>query len=86
MPGGDVLRRLKQNPRTRDIPVVVISADATRGRAESLLRAGADDYLTKPLDVHRFLEVVDFALNRESHPIGRNEALDWAGSQRREDG
>jgi protein-histidine pros-kinase len=56
--GLDVLRHLRADGRTRDIPVVVISADATPGQIDRLLQAGARTYLTKPLDVQRFLGVV----------------------------
>jgi signal transduction histidine kinase/CheY-like chemotaxis protein len=58
MSGSDVLRHLENDPRTRDIPVIVISADATRDRVEKLLAAGARAYLTKPLDIRELLEVV----------------------------
>ncbi|MQA98865.1 MAG: PAS domain S-box protein [Actinobacteria bacterium] len=57
--GDEVLRRLLANPETRDIPVVVVSAEATPAKIERFLGAGARDYLTKPLDVKKFLEVVD---------------------------
>jgi CheY-like chemotaxis protein len=66
MKGEEALRRLRQDPATRRIPVVIISADATRSQAKRLRQAGADDYLTKPLDVKRFLEVVDAMLARDS--------------------
>ena len=59
MPGDAVLRRLKGDPATRDIPVVVVSADATERRIKELLAAGARAYITKPLDVQRFLEAVE---------------------------
>jgi len=39
--------------------VVMISADATPGQIERLRAAGAVDYLTKPLDVKRFLKVLE---------------------------
>jgi len=57
--GGEVLRRLQADPKTVHLPVVVLSADATPGQIQRLLAAGASQYLTKPLDVIRFLEVVD---------------------------
>jgi CheY-like chemotaxis protein len=63
IPGAEVLRRLQDHPATRDIPVVVISADATPGSIEKLLRSGARAYLTKPLDVDQFLAAVAEALN-----------------------
>jgi PAS domain S-box-containing protein len=59
IPGEEVLRRLRGDARTAGIPVVVVSADATPASLERLRAAGADAYLTKPLDVEEFLEVVD---------------------------
>jgi len=59
LPGDEVLRRLLDEPRTRQIPVVILSADATPGQSERLLAAGAQAYLTKPLDVRQFLALVD---------------------------
>jgi CheY-like chemotaxis protein len=38
--------------------VLVVSADAIPEHTESLLAAGADDYLTKPYDVKHFIDVV----------------------------
>jgi CheY-like chemotaxis protein len=58
VPGDEVLRRLRADPRTATIPVVVVSADATPASVERLQQAGADAYLTKPLDVDEFLRVV----------------------------
>jgi PAS domain S-box-containing protein len=57
--GEEVLRRLQSDPETAAVPVVVVSADATAGQIQRLLAAGASQYLTKPLDVAQFLEVVD---------------------------
>jgi PAS domain S-box-containing protein len=57
--GAEVLRRLRQDARTRATPVIVISADATSGQADRLIELGAQGYLTKPLDVDRFLAVLD---------------------------
>lgn len=59
VPGEEVLRALRNDPATAAIPIVVISADAT-GAARSRLRAaGANDYLTKPLDLDEFLTTVE---------------------------
>ena len=56
--GKDVLERLKGDPATAGIPVIVISADATAGQIERLRAAGATDYLTKPIEAKRLLELV----------------------------
>ena len=59
IPGEEVLARLFSDPRTATLPVVVLTADATTGQAKRLLDAGARDYLTKPLDLPRFYELLD---------------------------
>ncbi|MDQ3812685.1 MAG: PAS domain S-box protein, partial [Armatimonadota bacterium] len=60
--GHEVLRRLRESPDTRDIPVVILSADATAPQIERLLAAGARNYLTKPLNVKEFFRVLDETL------------------------
>jgi PAS domain S-box-containing protein len=65
LPGIDgeaVLEQLKADPTLSDIPIVVVSADATPSRVERVLAKGAQQFLTKPLDVRRFLEVVNETL------------------------
>ncbi|MFA5882349.1 MAG: ATP-binding protein [Acidimicrobiia bacterium] len=57
--GEEVLARLRSDPTTDAIPVVVLSADATGRQFDRLIAAGAADYLTKPISVRRLLEVVD---------------------------
>jgi PAS domain S-box-containing protein len=58
MPGQEVLRRLREDPRTATIPVIVLSADANPRQVAKLLAAGAQDYLTKPLNVEQLLRVL----------------------------
>lgn len=62
MSGEELLARLRADPATRHIPVVVLSADATPGQVERLLADGARAYLTKPLDIGEFLALVDDVL------------------------
>ena len=59
MHGSEVLRQLQDEPATANVPVVVLSADATPSQIERLLTAGARNYLTKPFDIDPFLAVVD---------------------------
>jgi CheY-like chemotaxis protein len=59
MTGDEVLSILRADPVTRGIPVVMLSADASPGQIRGLLAAGARDYLTKPLDVSKFLALID---------------------------
>ena len=57
--GDEVLRRLREEASTRDIPVIMVSADATPRQIERMLAAGAIAYLTKPLNVKQFLITLD---------------------------
>jgi two-component system, OmpR family, alkaline phosphatase synthesis response regulator PhoP len=61
MPGSDgvaVCRELKQNPATRHIPVLLLTARSGKGDRETGLAAGADDYITKPFSPQRLVEKV----------------------------
>ncbi len=59
MHGSEVLEDLRDNPETAEIPVVILSANATPSQIERLLTAGARNYITKPFDLDVFLAVVD---------------------------
>jgi signal transduction histidine kinase/CheY-like chemotaxis protein len=63
--GGKVLEQLLANENTKDIPVVILSADAMSSRIDKLIKIGAKEYLIKPIDVVDFLKVVDGFLGRE---------------------
>ncbi len=55
LPGEEVLRQLKADPVTRQIPVIVASADATQEQIDRMVGGGALHYFTKPLAVRQFL-------------------------------
>ena len=59
--GIDVLQTLRTDPTTSAIPVAILSADATPGQERRLLAAGAQKYLTKPIDVRELLAFLDAA-------------------------
>ncbi|MCA1839606.1 MAG: ATP-binding protein [Actinomycetota bacterium] len=62
MHGDELIQILHAHPRTNGIPVVILSADATESQVERLMNRGALAYLTKPLDVKRFLKLVNETL------------------------
>jgi PAS domain S-box-containing protein len=74
IPGHKVLARLRGNKLTRDIPVVVISADATARQIQRLMAAGARSYLTKPLDIAEFFRVIEETMRE------RKSALECAAA------
>jgi CheY-like chemotaxis protein/chemotaxis signal transduction protein len=60
MSGEDVLREIKADPMLRDIPVVIVSSERTRG--EACLAAGAAGFLAKPIRAEDLVAIVDQAL------------------------
>jgi CheY-like chemotaxis protein len=59
MTGADVLAALRRDAATRGIPVIILTADATRREIDRLKRLGARSYETKPISMRRLLELVD---------------------------
>ena len=57
--GHELLSRLRADPATRDVPVVVVSGDSPSRDGESLRLLGVREYLQKPVDIGRLLELVD---------------------------
>src|SRR3989339_897467 len=57
--GSEVFEILKLNEIARQIPVIVVSADAMPAQVNKLLEAGVKQYLTKPFDVPAFLQIID---------------------------
>ncbi|GHO89888.1 response regulator transcription factor [Dictyobacter formicarum] len=69
MPGIDgleVCRRLRGNPTTRDVPILMLTAKDEVGDRILGLQTGADDYLTKPFDFYELLERIKAILRRQS--------------------
>ena len=56
--GMEALRRLRESPRTVDIPVVAVTAQAMKQDRERALEAGFDGYVEKPISVRAFPEQV----------------------------
>ena len=59
MSGEEILRRLKAEITTRDIPTVVVSADASPGQIRRVMEMGASGYLTKPFNIGELMAWFD---------------------------
>ena len=58
MSGFEVCKRIKGNPTTRDIMIVMVTALSETGDIERAAECGADDYLSKPIDRHALVQLV----------------------------
>jgi CheY-like chemotaxis protein len=59
MDGWSATRQLKGDPKSRQIPVIALTAHAMEGDREKAVEAGCDDYETKPIDFNRLFEKID---------------------------
>ncbi|HEX3739288.1 MAG TPA: response regulator [Terriglobales bacterium] len=63
--GYEVTRRLKANPRTRHIPVIALTAHALLTDRDKAIKAGCNDYDTKPVDFTRLTDKIETLLVKE---------------------
>ena len=83
MNGDEVLRLIKSNPDTRDIPVVMISADTDTDKISKCIELGADDYLPKPFNPTILRARIGSALRRESLRVLESEYLSRVEQEKR---
>ena len=62
--GWEATRRLKGNPQTRNIPVIVLSAHALAGEREKAIAAGCDEFDTTPIEFDRLVATLRRVLAR----------------------
>ena len=56
--GWEATRRLKNNPATKQIPIIALTAHALTGSREKALAAGCDDFDIKPIDFDRLIKKI----------------------------
>jgi two-component system response regulator len=56
--GIEVLRRIRSEPRTRRLPVVVLTSSRLERDRDQVYDLGANSYITKPVDFEKFCEAV----------------------------
>ncbi|HUX36657.1 MAG TPA: response regulator [Rectinemataceae bacterium] len=65
MNGYDAMRALRENPATRKIPILAITSFAMVGDRERAMKAGADEYISKPIDTRNIRGLVRRMLRLE---------------------
>ena len=62
--GWEATRRLKSQPETKHIPIIVVTADTSQKSREKAFAAGCDDYETKPADFVKLVEKINALVSR----------------------
>lgn len=76
LPGKDgiaILNHLKASAKTREIPVIILTAKSAEYDKVLGLDSGADDYITKPFGIMEFLSRVKAVLRRAGQPVNPSE-------------
>lgn len=74
--GMEILRRLKANPMTKDIPVIMATAKGTEFDKVIGLDSGADDYLAKPFGMMEMIARVNAVLRRAGAKAGQDQVIE----------
>ena len=66
--GLDLIKMLKDDDELKVIPIVAATAFAMKGDEQKIREGGCEDYISKPISVSRFLEIVDHYLDDDYAP------------------
>jgi hypothetical protein len=66
MDGYEAIRHIRLDPRFQDLPVIAMTAKVMTGDQEKCLQAGANDYISKPLDIEKLLSLLRVWLYRQA--------------------
>ena len=66
--GWEATRRLKNQPETKDIPIIVLTADPKGKSREKALGAGCDEFELKPIDFDGLVGKIQSLVSRSTKP------------------
>lgn len=76
--GVSLIRRIRAQPRTRDLPIIMVSQRASEHDKIMALEAGADDYMTKPFSPREMIARIQALLRRRA-PHAAADTVQMAG-------
>lgn len=74
--GFDVLAKMRQHPALKKLPVIMLTAEATRAAVLKGILGGADGYITKPFQIHPLVKAVKTVLGLKHDP--KNQDWDYS--------
>ena len=84
LPGDDglaILKKLRQNPYHKTLPVIMLTAKGSEHDKVKGLDLGADDYLTKPFGVMELISRIKALLRRSSFPANKQQDISFQNIQ-----
>jgi two-component system cell cycle response regulator DivK len=69
--GYEVTKKLRQQEKYRNLPIVALTAHAMRGEKEKAIKAGCDGYIAKPIDIRTLPDVIEKYLRNRREGISR---------------
>ncbi|OQY56652.1 MAG: hypothetical protein B6247_03065 [Candidatus Parabeggiatoa sp. nov. 2] len=64
MDGYEAMRQIRKQPRYRQLPIIALTAKAMKGDKAKCIEAGANDYLSKPVDTDKLISLMRVWLYR----------------------
>ncbi len=64
MDGYEAMRKIREQPRFRKLPMIALTAKAMKGDKAKCIEAGANDYLAKPVDTDKLVSLMRVWLYR----------------------
>jgi two-component system phosphate regulon response regulator PhoB len=82
VPGTEICRRLKADPKTQGIPIVIVSSLAREQERVKALEMGADDFITKPFSIRELVLRLAAVLRRTPMPVSAPRKPATSGATR----
>ena len=64
--GFQAIRMIKADERISDLPIIAVTAKAMEGDRKKCLEAGANDYISKPVDISRLMQMISEYLSLQN--------------------